>query len=94
MFQWVFIRYEVPLVLGLVIAFLSALNVLGLTNINGDFFWMLAGLGVAAEAFLAIIIGRSKEVQQQLQRDLNPEEVEWLNRMQAQEEALRRLGND
>ncbi|MBL7051187.1 hypothetical protein ISS04_03430 [Candidatus Woesearchaeota archaeon] len=46
------IRYETFIIVGIIVAVLSFLNVLGLTKIPSDFFWTLAGLGLVIEGFI------------------------------------------
>ena len=48
------LRYEWLILMGATLAVLAALNVLKITNINPDFFWMIAGIGIGAEAFIEI----------------------------------------
>jgi hypothetical protein len=46
------LRYETFIVIGIIVAVLSFLNVIEITNIPSDFFWTLAGLGLVIEGFI------------------------------------------
>lgn len=50
------LRYEWMVLLGILLAILASLNATGVTNIDSDFFWALAGVGLAAEAIIEIVI--------------------------------------
>jgi len=46
------LQYKTFIVVGIIIAVLAFLNVFGITNINSDLFWALAGLGLVIEGFI------------------------------------------
>ena len=48
------VRYEWLVIMGLLIASWSFLNVLGITNTSSDIFWSLTGLGIAIEGFIEL----------------------------------------
>ena len=54
MMKKLLVRYELLILMGLLIATWSFLNVIGITNTSSDIFWSLAGLGLATEAFIEL----------------------------------------
>jgi len=50
------LRYEWMILLGLLLAVLAGLNVAGITRIDSDLFWAIAGIGLAAEATIEVVI--------------------------------------
>ncbi|MBC8501229.1 MAG: hypothetical protein ISS25_01370 [Nanoarchaeota archaeon] len=62
------LQYETFIVLGIIIAVLAFLNVLGVTNIDSDLFWALAGVGLIIEGFLERAKWRARK-KRQLERD-------------------------
>lgn len=48
------LRYEALILMGVTLSILAALNVLKITDIDSDFFWMIAGIGLCAEAIIEI----------------------------------------
>ena len=48
------LRYEWLILVGATLAIMAGLNVLRITNIDSDFFWMIAGIGITAEAVIEI----------------------------------------
>lgn len=45
-------QYETFIIVGIIIALFSFLNVFRITHINSDFFWALAGLGLVVQGFI------------------------------------------
>ena len=54
MMKRILVRFEWLIAMGVVIFSLSFANVLGLTNINSDLFWAIAGLGLAVEGVIEL----------------------------------------
>jgi len=64
------LRYEWLIAGGGLIALVSLLNVAGVTNIDSDLFWTMAGLALALESIMEWIVGRREE-RLLLEADLN-----------------------
>jgi hypothetical protein len=58
MLKRVLVRYEWLILMGLLIATWSFLNVLGITETSSDIFWSLAGLCLATEGFIELYYER------------------------------------
>jgi hypothetical protein len=54
------VRFEWLILMGLLIAGWSLLNVLGITNTSSDIFWFLAGLGLAIEGIIELYYERQE----------------------------------
>ena len=65
MMKRVLIRYEWLILMGLLIATWSLLNVFGITETSSDIFWSLAGLGLATEAFIELYYERQAEKEEE-----------------------------
>jgi len=48
------VRYEWLILMGLLIASWSLLNVLGITDTSSDIFWCIAGLGLVIEGIIEL----------------------------------------
>lgn len=55
------IRHEVLILFGFLIALLSVFNVLGVTNIDSDFFWAVAGCGLVLESVMELVYASKEE---------------------------------
>ena len=49
------VRYEVFIFVGLLIAILSFIKVLGIFDFSSDWLWCLAGIGLTTEGFISLI---------------------------------------
>jgi len=49
------LRYETLILFGALMFIFSLLNVFGITNINSDVFWAIAGMGLLVEGFIEIL---------------------------------------
>jgi len=56
------VRYEWLIIMGLLIAIWSFLNVIGITTTSSDIFWSLAGLGLATEGFIELYYERKADL--------------------------------
>jgi len=63
MMKRLLVRYEWLIIMGLLIASWSFLNVVGITNTSSDVFWSLAGLGLATEGFIELYYERKGGLQ-------------------------------
>ncbi len=55
------IRYEVLILFGVLIAILSVFNVLGITDINSDLFWAIAGCGLVLESVMELVYAKKED---------------------------------
>lgn len=56
--EW-FARYEVFMIVGILMTLGTAVKIFGLVNFSSDWFWLLAGLGFVVEG--AIALSRQKK---------------------------------
>ena len=54
------LRYEIILVGGLLLTILPLLKLAGILTLDSDWFWILAGVVISAEAILEILQARKK----------------------------------
>tara|TARA_R100000734_G_scaffold19119_1_gene18238 strand:- start:6496 stop:6759 length:264 start_codon:yes stop_codon:yes gene_type:complete len=54
------LRYEIILVGGLLLIILPLLKIAGIWTLDSDWFWILAGVVISAEAILEILQARKK----------------------------------
>ena len=54
------LRYEIILVGGLLLTILPLLKLAGILRLDSDWFWILAGVGISAEAILEILQTKKK----------------------------------
>tara|TARA_R110002012_G_scaffold247345_1_gene423017 strand:+ start:60 stop:299 length:240 start_codon:yes stop_codon:yes gene_type:complete len=59
-FKHLMLRYEIILLGGLLLITLPMLKLAGLVTLDSDWFWILAGVVISAEAILEIINERRK----------------------------------
>ena len=59
-FKHLMLRYEIILVGGLLLTILPLLKLAGVLTLDSDWFWILAGVVISAEAILEIINERRK----------------------------------
>ena len=65
MLKRVLVRYEWLIIMGLLIATWSFLNVFGITDTSSDIFWSLAGLGLATEGFIELYYERQADKEEE-----------------------------
>ena len=64
MLRRILIRYEWLIVMGALIAILAALNGMGVTSIDSDYFWSLAGAIVVGEGAIELYYESKEETSQ------------------------------
>jgi len=59
-FKYLMLRYEIILVGGLLLTILPLLKLAGVLTLDSDWFWILAGVVISAEALLEILQTKKK----------------------------------
>lgn len=73
-------RYEWIVISGLALTIIPMANVLGYTDINSDFFWMLAGICLTVEGLMEVYYEQKHWARVKREEDFRSEEEEELEK--------------